>query len=134
MNQELEILEAKFNYFLNQIIIGASKDYYKKQIRYETRELRIVDDENYEEYLGKFVPEENYGDYCAFDENEELNKCVKLLSNIERTVIFLYFIEGYRTNEISRIVNMKEQSISRIKKRALENLRKYMKGFGKYEE
>ncbi len=134
MNQELDILEAKFNYFLNQTIIGASKDYYKKQMRYETREMCIVDDENYEEYIGKFMPEEGYGNYCVFDVNDELNRCVKLLSNIERTVIFLYFVDGYRTNEISRIVNMKEQSISRIKKRALEKLREYMKGVDRYEE
>lgn len=133
MNQELEILEAKFNYFLNQTIVGASKDYYKKQMRYDSREMRIIDDESYEEYIGKYVLEDE-GDYCAFDENDELNMCVKLLSDIERTVIFLHFVDGYKTNEISRIVNMKEQSISRIKKRSLDKLRKYMKGYERYEK
>lgn len=132
MNQELEILEAKFNYFLNQTIIGASKDYYKKQMRYTSREVCIMDDEDYEEYIGKFVPEE--GEFCVFDDNDELNMCIKLLSDIEKTVIFLYFQEEYRTNEISKILKMKEQSISRIKKRALEKLKKLLKGFDKYEQ
>ena len=30
MEQELEILEAKFRRFLNDTIIGAAKDYYAK--------------------------------------------------------------------------------------------------------
>lgn len=44
MEQELEFLEAKFRRFLNDTIIGASKDYYAKQKKYELRELSIIDD------------------------------------------------------------------------------------------
>lgn len=132
MEQELEILEAKFQYFLNQTIIGASKDYYKKQMRYELRELRIIDDENYEQYLGKYIEQDDCG-FLSIEKNYELNKEFKLLSLIERTVIFLYFEGNYKTNEIAKILNIKEQSVSRIKKRALTKLKNSMKGFEKNE-
>ncbi|MDO5556157.1 MAG: sigma-70 family RNA polymerase sigma factor [Clostridia bacterium] len=136
MENELEILEIKFNYFLNQTIIGASKDYYNKQKKYEINELQIIDDESYEEYLKEYIKEDcqeldyvlkGYDAFDEFADNPKLNNAVqKSLSDIERIVIFLYFKNAYKTNEIAKILDMREQSISRIKKRALDKLKLFM--------
>ncbi len=132
MNDDLKILELRFESFLNQTIIGASKDYYKIQKKYCNHELQIIDDENYEKYLNRFIMQEDEGIFCAFDEfgnNYALNCGVKSLSTIERTVIFLYFKKCYPTSEIAKIMGIREQSISRIKKRALDKLKIFMKGY-----
>ena len=128
MEQKLEVLEAKFQYFLNQTIIQTSKEYYAKQKKYEMRELRIIDDENYEQYLSDFIKQDD-SVLMHIENSHELNNDFKLLSLIEKTVIFLYFEKNYRTSEIAKILKIKEQSVSRIKRKALEKLRKSMGGF-----
>lgn len=47
--------EKQFNNFLNKTIILNSKDYYKKQKSNEERELNILDDENFEKELYKYI-------------------------------------------------------------------------------
>ena len=103
MEQELEILEAKFRRFLNDTIIGASKDYYAKQRKYELRELQIIDDENYEGYLGKYVTQNLFEQFDAFYVSDELNMGFQVLSSVERTVLFLHFEESYKLKEIAKI-------------------------------
>lgn len=128
MKKELEILEAKFKNFLNQTIIGASKDYYKKQKKYEVKELQIIDDENYEEYLKEVIKQDISMPCETFGENDMLNYAYELLSNIEKTVIFLYFHENYKIREIAKILNMNEDYIGRLRKKALLKLKNYMEG------
>lgn len=132
MSEELNVLELKFRCFLNQTIIGASKDYYKIQRKYDDYELQIIDNEDYGEYLKKFIMKEDEGISCAFDnfgDNYVLNCGIESLSNIERTVIFLCFKKCYSTSEISKIMGIREQSVSRIKKRAVDKLKMFMKGY-----
>ena len=133
MEQELEILEAKFRRFLNDTIIGASKDYYAKQRKYELRELQIIDDENYEGYLGKYVTQNLFEQFDAFYVSDELNMGFQVLSSIERTVLFLHYEENYKLKEIAKILNMRDETITRIKKRALNKLKNYMEGLKRYE-
>ena len=129
MKENFEILEAKFNSFLNRTIIGASKNYYRKQKNYELKELQIIDDEDYAEYLKDYVKKDDDIPFGVFGDNIVLNTAYESLSGIERTVIFLCFHDAYKTNEIAKILNMREQSISRIKKRALEQLKIYIERF-----
>lgn len=132
MLQELEILEARFDLFLNRTIVGASMNYYNKQKKYEYRELQIIDNEDYEEYLKPYLAEEDDGFSCVFEgfgDNYVLNCGVESLSDSEKTVIFLYFKKHYATSEIAQIMNVREQSVSRIKKRALDKLKMFMKGY-----
>ena len=92
MSEELEILESKFRCFLNQTIIGASKDYYKIQRKYDDYELQIIDNENYKEYLKEFIVKEDEWISCAFDDfgdNYVLNCGIKLLSTIELSLIHI---------------------------------------------
>ena len=132
MLQELEILEARFDSFLNRTIVGASMNYYNKQKKYEYRELQIIDNEDYEEYLKPYLAEEDDGFsrvFEGFGDNYVLNCGVESLSINEKTVIFLYFKKNYSTSEIAQIMNVREQSVSRIKTRALDKLKMFMKGF-----
>lgn len=132
MLQELEILEARFDSFLNRTIVGASMNYYNKQKKYEYRELQIIDNEDYEEYLKPYLAEEDDGFsrvFDGFEDNYVLNCGVESLSINEKTVIFLYFKKHYSTSEIAQIMNIREQSVSRIKTRALDKLKMFMKGF-----
>lgn len=132
MSEDLKILERKFESFLNQTILGASKDYYKMQKKYYNYELQIIDNEDYEKYLNKFIMKEDEDIYCAFDDfgnNYALNCGIKSLSSIEKTVIFLCFKECYSTKEISKIIGIREQSVSRIKRRSLDKLEMFMKGY-----
>lgn len=133
MEQELEILEAKFRRFLNDTIIGASKDYYAKQKKYELRELSIIDDENYEGYLGKYVTQNLFEPFDAICGSDELNMGFQVLSSVERTVLFLHFEGNYKLKEIAKILNMRDETITRIKKRALNKLKNYMEGLKRYE-
>lgn len=132
MLQELEILEARFDSFLNRTIVGASMNYYNKQKKYEYRELQIIDNEDYEEYLKPYLAEEDDGFsrvFEGFGDNYVLNCGVESLSDSEKTVIFLYFKKHYSTSEIAQIMNVREQSVSRIKTRALDKLKMFMKGY-----
>jgi len=132
MLQELEILEARFDSFLNRTIVGASMNYYNKQKKYEYREVQIIDNEDYEEYLKPYLAEEDDGFsrvFEGFEDNYVLNCGVESLSINEKTVIFLYFKKHYSTSEIAQIMNVREQSVSRIKTRALDKLKMFMKGY-----
>lgn len=129
MKEDFEILEAKFDSFLNRTIIGASKNYYRKQMKYKQQELQLIDNEDYEEYLKEYVKQEDYVPLGVFGNNIILNNGFESLSTIEKTVIFLFFHDGYKTSEIASILDMREQSISRIKKRALNQLKNYIERF-----
>jgi len=132
MLQNLEGLEAQFKDFLNKTIIGASKDYYKTQMKYQLKELQIIDNEDYKEYLKPYVSKEDEGFSRVLDgfgNNYVLNCAIESLSVIERTAISLCFKERYTTSEIAQIMRVREQSVSRIKRRALDKLEMFMKGY-----
>ena len=133
--KELTIQEIKFNYFLNKTIIGASKDYYNKQQKIALRELLLIDNQDYSDYLKEYVKVENTLDapedvsalYELIDSESMLN-AVKSLTDIERLVIFLLVIQGYTVTEVSKMLDMYIESISRIKARALKKLKNYLEG------
>lgn len=59
---------------------------------------------------------------------DEVVSFVLALPRKYRTVIHLYYYEGYQTAEISRLLNMKESSVRTRLRRARELLRKSMEG------
>ena len=122
--------EKKFNNFLNKTIILNSKDYYN-----EERELNILDDENFDKELYKYIEEpetlsfeNNAMDFIAFINDEDLCVALKSLSNIEQMVIFLMFKKQLKQDEAAKILNICSKSVSRINKRAIEKIKKYLKG------
>ena len=95
-------------------------------MKYVTREVCIIDDDDYEEYLKDYVRKEDDVILDYFCDNPELSYGYKSLSNTEKTVIFLYFHENYRIGEIAKILNMNADYISRLKKNALNKLKSYI--------
>ena len=135
---ELEVLESKFNAFLNLTIAGASRDYYDKERLYYIREIAILDDYNLDERIRSRIEREaskidSYDELGPFSENFKLNIAFESLSDIEQTVIFLYFKKQYKSSEIAAMLNMSVQSISRIKKRALKYMKEFIEEMNDYE-
>lgn len=125
---------AKFNNYLNKLIPCASKNYYNKQIKTEIREKLILDDENSSEIKGLF---DLYDVGRPFDKTQELlelKDAMQKLSDIEQTVIFLLFQEDLEPIDAAQILKICSKSVSRIKCRALDKLKKYYKGGSFYEK
>lgn len=131
----LSTKEKKFNIFLNKTIILTSKDYYRMNKRNESRELKILDDENFEDELKEYtkVPEtlsfeDNALDFIDYINDVELCLALKSLSTIEQMVIFLTFKRELKQEDAAKMLNICSKSVSRIKKRALKKLKKYLEG------
>ena len=121
--------EIRFDSFINKTIILSSKDYYRKQMRNGSREKTIFDDENYENFLQDYVSLENSENFSETIENQiELHKALKSLTNIEQSVISLLFQKELSRDEAARILNIYAQSVTRIKIRAVSKLRDHFKG------
>lgn len=58
------IQSKRFDSFLNKTIILSSKRYYKNEITKDFKELKIIDDENYSEYIKKYI---QYDEVYNFD-------------------------------------------------------------------
>lgn len=124
-----------FNSFLNKTIVLCSKRYYKAELTTNLTELKIMDDENYTEYMKDFIKidddvynsidVDNFIDLC---ENPVLIRALKSLSKIEMTVIFLLFEKQLTSSEASKILKICSDSVTRINKRALRKLEEYLKG------
>jgi len=135
MENRTDFKEEKFDSFLNKTIILSSKKYYKKEITRNLKELRIIDDENYEEFMKDYlkIDEEVYnridiGNFIDVFNNSALVSALKSLSNIEMTVIFLLFEKQLTSSEASKILKICSDSVTRIKRRALGKIEKHMKG------
>lgn len=125
----------RFNSFLNKTIVLCSKRYYKAELTTNLTELKIMDDENYTEYMKDFIKidddvyncidVDNFIDLC---ENPVLIRALKSLSKIEMTVIFLLFEKQLTSREASKILKICSDSVTRINKRALRKLKEYLKG------
>ena len=61
-------------------------------------------------------------------EDEKLCKAIEQLSVIEQTVIFLIFSKELSREEAAKVLNVCVDTISRAKIRAINKLRKYLKG------
>ena len=72
--------------------------------------------------------ENNAMDFIDFINDEDLCVALKSLSNIEQMVIFLMFKKQLKQDEAAKILNICSKSVSRINKRAIEKIKKYLKG------
>ena len=135
MENKNDYKEEKFDSYLNKIIIFTSKSYFKKQVNVMEKEKTIVDDEDYSAFLQDFTMSN-----CAFstvDDYEktlQLNTALKSLSAIEQAVIFLLFKEDLSQDEAAKILEICSKSVSRIKIRAINKLKKLLKGDSENEE
>lgn len=120
--------EMRFDSFINKTIILSSKDYFRKQMKNISREQTIFDDENYESFLQEYISLENGGNFSDNIENQlELHRALKSLTNIEQSVISLLFQKELSRDEAAKILNIYAQSVTRIKIRAVSKLRDHFK-------
>ena len=72
--------------------------------------------------------EENELDFCF--ETEELGVLNKLseLKPTYRNIIYLYYYEGYKINEIAKILKMNENTVSSDLTRARKKLKEFLEG------
>lgn len=129
MENKNDFNEERFDSFLNKTIILSSRKYYKNESKKDVNELKIIDDEDYSSYMQKYL---NYSidEVCGLDNinNSDLILALKSLSNIEMTVIFLLFEKQLTSSEASKILEICSDSVTRIKRRALKKIEKYLKG------
>ena len=67
-------------------------------------------------------------DFELIENKVELDNSLGNLSAIEQAVIFLLFKEELSQDEASKILEICSKSVSRIKIRAINKLKKFMKG------
>lgn len=120
--------QERFDSFLNKTIILSSRTYFKKQSNISNKEKTIVDNEDYSAYLQDFIASDAHlSDIDTIDLSLQLKNALKSLTAIEQSVIFL-LQEELSQDEAAKILEIWSKSVSRIKVRAIEKLRKYLKG------
>ena len=135
LENQKSVNDKRFDSYLNKIIIFTSKTYFKKQMRIANTEKIIVDDEDYASFLQNFLMVN-----CAFSNVDdfvndiELNNALQSLSAIEQSVIFLLFKEELKQDDAAEILKICSRTVRRIKLRAIEKLRKYLKGDNENEK
>ena len=121
--------EERFDSYINKIIIFSSKGYFKKQMSIVNKERMVIDNEEDASYIeGLLASSTSYSTTDDIDNRIELNSALNSLSAIEQAVIFLLFKEELNQDEASKILEICSKSVSRIKIRAINKLKKYLKG------
>lgn len=126
-NLTQEEKEKRFNNFLNKTIILSSKRYFKREVNISNKEQMLVDDNSHTSVLNSAV-NSTIADFDLVENCLELNTALSKLSDIEQTVIFLLYNKELSQDEASKILEICSKSVSRIKVRAINKLKKYMKG------
>ncbi len=128
MENKNDFNEERFDSYLNKTIILSSKDYFRKQISLSNKERTIVDDEDYSVFLqGITMLNGAFSTIDNITNTLELKNAMKSLSAIEQSVIFLLFQEDLSQDEAGKILEICSKSVSRIKLRAIDKLKKYLK-------
>ena len=119
--------EEKFDSYLNKTIILSSKYYFKKQMKIKGKEQTILNNEEYSLFLQRFITEKDtFSSVERVDTSLQLKKALESLSAIEQSVIFLLFQEELTQQEAAEILEVYTKTISKIKIRAINKLKKYL--------
>lgn len=119
--------EEKIDSYLNKTIILSSKYYFKKQMKMKGREQAILNNEEYSLFLQRFITEKDtFSSVERVDTSLQLKKALESLSAIEQAVIFLLFQEELTQQEAAEILEVYTKTISKIKIRAINKLKKHL--------
>ena len=120
---ELSTEEKKFRGYINEIIAKYALLYFKRQQKLYSREKNIIDDEAYNDLI-----EDAMQKYRKDDIDLELfiKDMLNKLNSHERNIIILNVYGGYSQKEIAERLNMWDKSVSRIKNKAKEKMKKYL--------
>ena len=128
MESKNDYREEKFDSYLNKTIILSSRTYFKKQMNTINKERTIVDDVDYSALLQDFVnANSSFSSFDDIDSKLELSSALSTLSVIEQAVIFLLYDEELSQKEAAEILEVYSKTVSKIKIRAINKLKKYFK-------
>ncbi|MBS6251761.1 MAG: sigma-70 family RNA polymerase sigma factor [Clostridium sp.] len=135
MENKNDYKEERFDSFLNKTIILSSRTYFKKQMNIINKENTILNNEDFSTFLQGFIDTNcPCSDIYDVESRLELNIALNCLSDIEQAVIFLLFHEELSQNEAAEILEIYSKTVSKIKIRAINKLRNYMKGDSENEK
>lgn len=127
--------EERFDSFLNKTIILSSRTYFKKQMNIIDKEKNIINDMDYSAILNDFVAlNSSFLSTDDIDISLQLKSALQSLSAIEQAVIFLLFEEELTQSEAAEILEVYSKTVSKIKIRAINKLKKYFKEDSKNEK
>lgn len=69
------------------------------------------------------LDEEAVGEFCWEDGEQELWDALKQLQPLYRTILYMFYWEGYKIKEIAQILRMKENTVSSSLTRARKKLK-----------
>lgn len=128
MENKTNYKEERFDSFLNKTIILSARTYFKKQMNIIDKERPMINDMDYSAILNDFVAlNSNFLSTDDIDMSLQLNSALKSLSAIEQAVIFLLFNEDLSQSEAAEILEVYSKTVSKIKIRAINKLKKYFK-------
>ena len=132
-NTNIETKAYLFDTFLTKTIIYSYNNFFRKEVKRDSLELSILDDENFlNDSLKAMSQEDNIfsspSDFTLSFENFQLEKAFKSLSKKERFVIIMIFCYGLSLDDLSILLSINYKSVSRIKLRALKKLKDFMEG------
>lgn len=120
--------DAKFDAFLNKTIIFSSKWYFRNQMKVVNNEKLIVDDDKSTSPLKNIDFNGDKSSFEKIDNILDLSNAIQKLSAIEQAVIFLLYKKQLSQDDAAKILEICSKSVSRIKVRALDKLKKYLEG------
>ena len=132
MDNKNDYKEEKFDSFLNKTIIFTSITYFKKQSNISNKEQALLENYYGEPEFSGFMHLIDFNDPSTIIDNieisKELNNALNSLSAIEQAVIFLLYHEELSQKEAAEILDIYSKTVSKVKTRAINKLKKYMKG------
>ena len=128
MESENDYKEERFDSFLNKTIILSARTYFKKQMNIIDKEILMINDMEYSAILDDFVTlNSSFFSTDDVDVSLQLKSALKSLSAIEQAVIFLLYDEELSQKEAAEILEVYSKTVSKIKIRAINKLKKYFK-------
>lgn len=116
----------KFSNCLNKTIIMSSKLFFKRDI---TRLKREYSYDNINNTINvDNILQYNEKEYSKVEDNILISKSMNSLTAIEKSVILLSFKDDLKRFEIAQKLNIRENRVSKIKTRALNKMKLYIKG------
>ena len=106
---------SKIKSWLITILINQCNSIYKQKQKNNTISFDVIEEKNY---------------ICDLSKNNtsiEFDTLMKILSKDERTILLLYYSEGYKTKEIGKLLNINDSTIRTIISRAKKKIEKQLK-------
>ncbi len=104
---------SSFKSWMIKILINKCNDIYKKNVSQSALSYEMFENET------NFIEDKV--------DNYNFDSLIKVLEYEERIIVILYYLEGYRTREISKILNINHNTVRSRLLRAKIKIKEYLK-------